>query len=191
MVKPSVISNQTMCLFTNELKLHSSGCRLYSKDDARRYYYYKNISEVNNGKKATVIMINPSEQHINEELPDNTINNLYEILKETKNVPFSSFEIVNLYSTRNSKPRVVIKEQVEELNRKILKEVIEKAEIVIPAWSTEEKFNDCTDVKALLKEIKEWCKNKVVLVVTNKYPCHFSVQCTSINRNPEFVEYKF
>ena len=81
--------------------------------------------------------------------------------------------------------------EILEVNSKASKEVIEKAEIVIPAWSTEEKFNDCTDVKALLKEIKEWCKNKVVLVVTNKYPCHFSVQCTSINRNPEFVEYKF
>lgn len=191
--------NDLLKEFGKHVELYSSENRLYSKDKKCRYYYYKNISEGNDGKKATVIMINPSEKYEDKDIPDNTINNLYEILKEKKSLPISktksakisSFEVINLYSIKNSKFENVIKEPIEELNKNILAYVIDKAEIVVPAWGTEEKFKNNENAETLLKNIKKWCKNKVVLVVTNRYPCHFSTQCTFNNRNPEFIEYKF
>lgn len=29
------------------------------------------------------------------------------------------------------------------------------------------------------------------MIIINKYPCHFAIQCTSVNRNPELIEYNF
>lgn len=59
----------------------------------------------------------------------------------------------------------------------------------IPAWGVEKKYN--RDMTNIIKEIKNMCKTKEVKIIANKFPCHFSVQCTSLNRNPELVTYNF
>lgn len=189
-------------LDTKNLKMTHNCCRLYSKKGDQRYYYYNSFKNIKNGKKVTVIMINPSDanEHLESNTPDNTINNLYTILsKKTvpvkensseKYVPISSFEVINLFSEKDANPEDIIrKDNNDKLNETILKSVIEKANIIIPAWGIEEKFNK--NIKKLIENIKIWCKDKDVMIVVNKYPCHFTTRCTSVNRNPEFIRYEF
>ncbi len=172
-----------------------NNCCLYSKDGERRYYYFNNLTKVENGKKVTIIMINPSKEkeHPKDNLLDNTISNVRGILEKynkNANDKISSFEVVNLFSNKNSDPKNIINDDgVEELNEKILMSVILEAEIIIPAWGIEKKFHKNT--KNLLKQIKKCCKGKKVMIIINKYPCHFAIQCTSVNRNPELIEYNF
>ena len=179
-------------LCTEDLFIANDNCRLYSKDKKRRYYYYNKIMDFNNkhgNKKATIIMINPSEANENTVIktPDNTITNLYNILAKFKE--FSSFEVINLYSEINPKPKDIYKQKVEALNETIIEQVLKEADLIIPAWGTEGKFN--SDTKGLINKIKTLCKDKDVRVVINKYHCHFTTQCTSLSRNPEFIKYEF
>lgn len=183
------LSKDLQIMFPN-LLLSEDECRLYNTDKSKRYYYYNTVSKSNGNKKAVVIMINPSEanEHKENNTPDNTINNLYCILKE-KYKDISEFEVVNLYSQINSNPDEIYKQKIEELNKTIVEYVIKKAEIVIPAWGIEDKYNK--EVISFIKDIKYLCKkeNKTIKVVVNKYPCHFTTQCTGLKRNPVFVDY--
>lgn len=163
---------------------------LYSEDKKCRYYYYYKLKNLKINKKVTVIMINPSESdfHIENETPDNTINNLYNIINNKFN-EISAFEVLNLYPLINSKFDGVINQDICRLNLAIIEYVIQRANIVIPAWGVEKKYN--RDMTKIIKEIKNMCKTKEVKIIVNKFPCHFSVQCTSLNRNPELVTYNF
>lgn len=102
---------------------------------------------------------------------------------------FSAFEVLNLYPLINSKFDEVINQDICRLNLSIIEYVIQKANIVIPAWGVEKKYN--RDMTNIIKEIKNMCKTKEVKIIVNKFPCYFSVQCTSLNRNPELVTYNF
>ncbi len=180
----------------NELSLSEDKCRLYSKTGNKRYYYYNKIRNCS-GVKVTIIMINPSERnsHFKTNTPDSTINNIHNILSNIsvkisgKEVKISSYEIVNIYPIKSTEMLKVIQKPIDKLNEKILEYVIKHSEIIIPAWGIEEKFNQ--SAKILLTKIKKWSYNKNVFVIFNRYPCHFTKQCTSISRNPELVEYQF
>ena len=39
---------------------------------------------------------------------------------------------------------------------------MDKDEIVVPDWGTEEKFKNNENAETVLKNIKKWCKNKDV-----------------------------
>ncbi len=178
-----------------DLTISDDNYRLYSKNTKNRYYYYNEIQNIDKNKnrgskKATVIMINPSEanEHFENKTPDNTINNLYNILKSELN-EVSAFEVINIYSQIDPNPKMIYKQKVEKLNKNIIEKVLEKSEIVIPAWGIENKFN--TEAQDLINDIKSLCKNKDVRVVINRYPCHFTTQCTSLGRNPAFIKYEF
>ena len=179
-----------------DLYISEDKCRLYSKAKDKRYYYYRELCKPEK-LKATIIMLSPSEKSscVESNMPDDTINNVNNILKKIpirfleEDCMFSSYEIINIYPNIACPLHQIIKQGIDELNKQILEYVIDKAEIIIPAWGVEEKFNE--KIKELLKEIKGKCKRKNVFIITNKYPCHFGVQCTSLNRKPEFVEYKF
>ena len=178
--------------FYNKLELSKDECRLYKDKEKRRYYYFKEIQDNSKrgNKKATVIMINPSEakNHSDTNTPDNTINNLYNILRKNyKEV--SCFEVINLYSHKNPKLKSIYDQKPEELNINVVKKVVENAELIIPAWGIENKYD--VGIKNLISEIKNLCKNKEVKIVVNKYPCHFTTQCTSVGRNPQFIKYEF
>ncbi len=192
------LCNELKKKFADALEIENDGYRLYSKNKKHRYYFYKSIQNITNGEKATVIMINPSEKNPHPEngTPDNTIDNLYKIIVQIAfsnecqdDLKISSFEVINLYSDIDSKPEEIIKKNAEKLNESILEYVIKKSKIIIPAWGVENKFN--ADTTKLLTKIKKWSKNKKVFVVINKYPCHFTTQCTSITRNPKFIPYNF
>ena len=163
---------------------------LYSEDNQNRYYFFKKIEGIDNNKKATVVMINPSDAKYKAdekaEFPDATIQNLYKILEHTKN--FSSFEVVNLYSQIDTNPKVLDKKVEDKLNYEIVKYVLKNAETIIPAWGIgrnyEKKIND------ILKIIKENNKEDKIEIVVNRYPSHFAPYCTSINRNPKFEKIK-
>lgn len=135
-------------------------------------------------------MINPSEAnlHFKNGSPDNTINNLYNIIKNKFN-DISSFEVINLYPLISSKLSRVLDQNICQLNLAIINYVIQRADIIIPAWGVETKFNK--EMKNIINEIKQMCKNKEVRILVNKFPCHFSVQCTSIDRNPELEIFNF
>ena len=74
------------------------------EDKKCRYYYYYKLKNLKINKKVTVIMINPSgsDFHIENETPDNTINNLYNIINNKFN-EISAFEVLNLYPLINLK----------------------------------------------------------------------------------------
>ena len=105
-----------------------NNCCLYSKDGERRYYYFNNLTKVENGKKVTIIMINPSKEkeHPKDNLLDNTISNVRGILEKynkNANDKISSFEVVNLFSNKNSDPKNIINDDgVEELLRNFSKQ---------------------------------------------------------------------
>lgn len=181
---------------TNELFEKFPNCEqrneaLYSKDNAHRFYYFKSITD-SIKKKATVIMINPSEKKKKTgKYPDSTLGNLFKILgKEHK---FSCFEVLNLQSQIDPKLNNLKNsphKEMHNLNSKIIEFVVERSELIIPAWGVEEKFDSL--IRDEIKKIAKICKEKniKVQVIVNKFPCHFSPQCTSLSRNPELIDYE-
>ena len=170
---------------------------LYSKNNQNRYYFFKKIEGRDNDKKATVIMINPSDANYNAnekaEFPDATIQNLYKILERTEN--FSSFEVVNLYSLIDTNPKDLDKKVEdklnkveEELNNEIVKYVLKNAETIIPAWGIGRNYKK--KINNILEIIKKNNKEDKIQIVVNHYPSHFAPYCTSINRNPKFEKIK-
>ncbi len=174
----------------------SLGNGLYSENNKKRYYYYHKILD-NKRAKATIIMINPSEKfrESTKKNLDATIENVDKILKEVpincsgEEFLLSSYEIINLYPYIHLPLNEITKRPIDKLNVLILEYVIRKAEIIIPAWGIEDKFNN--ETRELLNKIKRLCNGKKIFVITNKYPCHFGVQCTSLSRKPKFTAYKF
>ena len=182
------LSEELKKIYKDEnLFLSDDKCRLYDKNKEKRYYYYDTVKDSGN-KKATVIMINPSENlKPDSNTPDKTINNLKEILNTETDI--SEFEVLNLYSLKAVKPEDVLNKKLETLNKDIIKYVIKKADLIVPAWGIDEKFNN--ETKAFIEDIKELCKGKTVKIVINNYPCHFSPVCTSKGRHAKLTDYYF
>lgn len=127
---------------------------VFSDDDKYRYSLIR-VWE-NEGKKATVIMLNPSRA--NELKNDRTVMNLSNYLIDNK---YRSMSIVNLYAYMTTYPSELKyrNPEFEKYNDEYIIKAARESDVVIIAWGS-----DCSKYKARKSEVENMLrpyKNKL------------------------------